>query len=772
MAGQIKIRIGATKDRSVDVVFSEIEKRGQRAAQNIAKNMRDALGGGKVSGSGVGGSDPVSQAKNNNEKISAETKKRIAKEMMYEKSAHRERLFWQRREMLERVRQERAAQRAAFNERRSFARRTSHRATRFLMPNAPLGSIAARTGTGLMRGLGVDADVSSMVSRSVSLEKQAVAISNAGYLPQSEGVNSKRVDPNDLVKDARAVSDKWGVDASSALDALAGFAGIAGDLDLGRKMLSDMAKLAAATGTELGDMASAAANMANQLDDGPDKVKQIYEGMKIFAGQGKLGAVEIEHLAKQMPRVVASARKFEGDALSNMGKLGALAQLARATGGAPSAAEAARAVAGFGNTLQKSARIDAFKGMGVNVFADKGKTKFKDPVKLIEESLMATGGNLQKMNKLFMDVVGARAVGGLAQSFNDAGGGEAGLAAVRKEIERLTKGASMSEKEIDESANRAANTKAAKGVRLQNKLDDIIEDGLEEILPALEEAAPAMVKFTKAMTELTAWAISNPWEAAWTAIEMSIVRAGLESSLRSVIERVIMNKVGSWNPPGFPGHVSGGPGMPGAPGGLPGAYGPVYGPVQQKSGGWGGKVGGALAFAGTIAFGADAGYRMGQAIAPFVMDGFLEGQKSAIDKAIEKNDVREELVDNLIKKARSEEGLTDDEKGALEAAYSDMTNRLDVSKDRAELGDTEKALVDMVATVAGQGDEVGQRQADEAAMGRLEAKLDVLRDVLSRELKVNVTNMPKPGGSKVDDAGRDSTDSWWNMGGLGRGYGG
>jgi len=90
------------------------------------------------------------------------------------------------------------------------------------------------------------------------------------------------------------------------------------------------------------------------------------------------------------------------------------------------------------------------------------------------DSSPATKGDLVKMNKIFMDVIGARAVGGLQKRFVDAGGGKAGLDAVDKEVRRLVE-AQVQEAEIKESAARAAETTAAKAARFQNELDRVTQ---------------------------------------------------------------------------------------------------------------------------------------------------------------------------------------------------------------------------------------------------------------------------------------------------------
>jgi hypothetical protein len=291
-------------------------------------------------------------------------------------------------------------------------------------------------------------------------------------------------------------------------------------------------------------MAAATANVSNGLGDVPDKARVIDEVMRTIAGQGKLGAVEISDMAVQMARIAATATSFGGDRAKNIQTFGALAQIARAEGGAPSAAESARSMGGFANTLKKSARIEAFKKEGIDVFTDKSKTTLRDPMALIKESLLATGGDMQRMNKLFMDVVGARTVGGLQKTFVGAGGGQAGLAKVDEQVQRMMK-AQISQDEVKESAKRAAETDAAKAARFQNSLDAITETTMKTLVPALEQAGPAILQFAEVIGRVATWATTNPKTAIMTAITASIARAGIESAFRSGIERLLLGATGA-----------------------------------------------------------------------------------------------------------------------------------------------------------------------------------------------------------------------------------
>lgn len=563
----IRIRIGASVESTVERSFSSIEKRAQKAQVAVQRGQRQT----------ASSAEKEAQREVKAKEKAAKEIERAASRMAKAQEREQQRLV-RASESLDRQRSRalianykaeeraaaqkeakirrgleqtaRAAERAIARERRqserssrrageSFARRTSHRASRFLTPEAPLASMAARGLRDVTSGLGVDLSIGGAFARNTALETQATQLSNSGYQAGQAGPNGQRVDPRELIAQARQTAGALGVSPEQALDALAQFQKLSGDLNQGRQQLAAMGQLAAATGSDLGEMAAAYANVANGLGDVENKAAMTEAVMRTIAGQGKLGAVEISDMATQMARVAASAGAFSGNKATNIQKMGALVQIARASGGAPSAAEAARSVVGFSSTFKKSARLDAFQSAtGGSAFADETHTSLKDPIQLIKESLLATKGDLQKMNAIFMDVVGARAVSGLTNEFNSAGGGQAGIAKVDAMVDRMMD-AQLKQTEIDESAKRASETAAAKAARFQNQLDMIAERTATKLIPALEKAGPSLLKFADVLGKVSTWALENPKSAIAVAITASIARAGIESTLRSGIERLI-----------------------------------------------------------------------------------------------------------------------------------------------------------------------------------------------------------------------------------------
>jgi hypothetical protein len=360
----------------------------------------------------------------------------------------------------------------------------------------------------LVSGLGVDTSFSSSVARNTALEAAAVDLSNSAYQAGEEGPNGKRVDPRRLIEQARSVGRNYAVDPSSVLEGLGKFSADTGDLATARDIVEDLARLSKATGTSFEDMIGAAGQVSVQLGDIPGKQKKIVDLMKAFAGQGKLGAVEIRDLASQMPAIASSAGGFEGGGERNLATLGAFAQIARQRGGSKTAAQAANDIQSFSSTFGKAARRKEFDKLGISLDSQTERGKTRDPIEILVEALAKTKGDVGAMNKLFMDVGARRATGGLRQVFNEsyskAGGNEAAkleaaMAAVRREIDRLRETA-VGEGEIRDSLNAALATSASKTQIFNNKFDELTEELSGKALPALERLGPAVLALVPAVT--------------------------------------------------------------------------------------------------------------------------------------------------------------------------------------------------------------------------------------------------------------------------------
>lgn len=538
----IRIRVGASVDTTVDRAFAQVEVRANKAYQNTtraaSKSGKDRAKAAENAAAAEGKAAEKAASKVAQEAERAAAKAATSARKLQDAFAN----AWTQignvaaREMAK-------ADRAAARNLDRFASRTSHNAARFLTPYAPLSSVAKRTANDLARGAGVNLDASSAISRNVDLESRAVSLSNQAYQAGQAGPNGQRQSAAGLAGEARSIGKEFAFDPAKVLEGLEKFTAKTGDLQTARDTLRDLTALSGATGSNLDDVVDAAGDVSNALGDVPDKGKRIVEVMKTIAGQGKLGAVEMRDLATQMAKVASAATQFEGDTGENIKKLGALVQFARATGGAASATQAATSIPRFADALTQGKTIKKFAQYGIHTTNDQGVAR--DPFAVILETLAKTNGDPTKVGALLSGSIGNRPVKALATTYRQAGGGTAGIEAVKAKFQEYTKGASLDDKTIQESNAARLQTTAAKAQQFQVAFDQVIQRVQEKLLPAMEKLEPVVLRLADVFGKLLTYAAENPVKAIVGAIVLAIGRAGIESALRAALETAIIDSAKS-----------------------------------------------------------------------------------------------------------------------------------------------------------------------------------------------------------------------------------
>ena len=393
---------------------------------------------------------------------------------------------------------------------------------------------AASVASGVL-SLGGGFSIQGAMQQGMSDRGLAADITQSGFLPHGTKVeNQRKRSTDEVLGAAQSAAVSYGFQTNTALAGLQKFVGISGDLDTGMKLLPKFAELARATGSSMDDIAEAAGNVSlnlGGLDKDGSKTMDVLRGM---AGQGKLGAVEMRDFAGQIAKISAAAGKFDGDLATNMLKMAALAQEARGEGGAFSASVAANAVTGFTTTLKTSARVAAFQGVGIDVYADKGKTKLKAPEELIEQALVKTGGDQLKMNALFKNIMGDRAVEGFAKRFNEAGGGQKGIDAVRGRFRELTEGTAMTEAEVSVAAQQRSQEADVKFEQAMERLRIVVAD---RGVPALEKLIPLIEQIIPTVAAMLSWFSENPWRGIGAIVGAAIAKDLAAAGLGKLMEK-------------------------------------------------------------------------------------------------------------------------------------------------------------------------------------------------------------------------------------------
>ncbi|MEJ7728219.1 MAG: hypothetical protein WKG00_03305 [Polyangiaceae bacterium] len=395
-----------------------------------------------------------------------------------------------------------------------------------------LGRAGLRVGGQVARGMGVDLDIGSQIAGSIALHQRLKDLSNAGYMPGKAGAAGVLQDTGAIGGDVKAASDKWGYSREAGVEGLQAFVAKSGNLELGRKVLGDMAQLARATGSELNEVMGAAGELGAALENSKDPAGDMLNIMRALAGQGKIGAVEMSDQVKYLGRLAATGPQFEGNVASNIQTMGMLTQLARQRGGAASAAEAFTSVSAFTTGFKKNARRSAFAAEGVDIEGAGGM--LRDPLAIVKDAIFKTGGDQGRLNKMFMDVRQAKPMDALRNVYMGAGGGKAGEAAVEAELLRL-KAATLDQTEVARASTDAMKETPQKVQQFNNKMQDVADKMMVRMLPALERAAPALESLAETAAKVAAVTVENPGAAILAVIIASIAKAAIGQAVGNAL---------------------------------------------------------------------------------------------------------------------------------------------------------------------------------------------------------------------------------------------
>lgn len=570
----IRIRVGAALDSNIGNAFKPIVDAARAARQAIEDEMARAWaavrGEGSAVGPGAGKGGPyravVREAERAADKVVAAEQKKQRKIEQEERRAQRRREAAERYVARIKERYFLAEQRRYERDEREVGRQRVGK-SKAIFGGAGRNIMAAGKGAlgiagSVARGAGVQTDLSTYVAAAVELETRATELSAAAY---DEGRDKgRRLDPKELVTLGRQVGQEAAFDPSKVLEGLQAFVGKTGDLATGKAALPGLAKLARATGTSLEDMVGAAGESAKALGEvGPGKDfetaeakgKALVNVLRLIAGQGKVGAVELKDLAKYGGRLAAASQAFGGDSAKNLGDMGALAQLAVSRGGAASAAEAATSVAGFANTLKTPARAKEFFGAGVQI-EDKERGGFrsvrdilKDASSKAVENAGDKGSATLEFKKMFANVMGARAADPAMQAYAEAFRKNLAVTkdktkadiAGRKAIDEMFDafGKAISADEEKASFDRSMQTSAAKVQLFNNRLSEIGARVAEKVLPELEKLGPSLIKLAEFTAKIVSTAVDNPGAAIALAITGSIAKAAIGNAVSGAVSKMI-----------------------------------------------------------------------------------------------------------------------------------------------------------------------------------------------------------------------------------------
>jgi TP901 family phage tail tape measure protein len=231
---------------------------------------------------------------------------------------------------------------------------------------------AASVGVGML-GVQAAGGLAGMASDVLDYEKALTRLQiTANSTPAAMREYSKTIEASSL---------NTGINRNEILSAGAAYVALTGDMETATNSTSTWAKIAAATGSTVSDIAQTAAAMSQQMHIGPKDMEATFSAL---AAQGKAGAIELKDLAGVMSQIAPMWATFKGGTgLRGVQELGAALQVVkRGFGG-----DAGETVTGLQSMLVAITKnAGRFKAAGINVFdVDKnGKESMKDVFSIVD----------------------------------------------------------------------------------------------------------------------------------------------------------------------------------------------------------------------------------------------------------------------------------------------------------------------------------------------------------------------------------------------------
>jgi hypothetical protein len=439
----------------------------------------------------------------------------------------------------------------------------------------------SEAGVGLIGGLltmGSGFVAADAIHRKFSLEKQSSLLANA-----ARGEGAQR---GDIEARARAVSIKTGIDAAEIAGSMKAYFDKASDFQGAMENAPLFAKLAKASGADVGEVGKVAGMLRVQNPKlSPDEMKNLLLGI---VGQGKAGAVDFAELASSAPVITSTSGMYGGKQSDNQRKLLGLSQVAIRTAG--DAAEAATTVSRFGQDVASNA--SKMEAGGVKVRDEKGG--LLDPAQIIANVLQQTKGDLGAAKHLGFGKESIKLLEAELPTFK-AGGKEA----VVKDIEKYEK-AGYTPEELEKDFAEVMETSASKFEMATNKIALIVEERLAPYLDRFADKLPEILPAIALTVDAFAW-------MAETAIDAGSAVAGFVKSIGEWEDQVEigLERIKKWfggdDSGGGAGDTSDAPKAPPETVNKGRAYGTITGTAVGTAigttvgaGGMGGAVGGAI----------------------------------------------------------------------------------------------------------------------------------------------------------------------------------
>lgn len=409
-----------------------------------------------------------------------------------------------------------------------------------------LGTIGSLAGTGLMIGGGFE--MANVARKELNAERQAALIVNA---VTTGGAPPPGANVANILGQASQVSRETGMSKEDVQAGVLAYVKSAkhGDFPNAMANMAFFAKLAKTTGADITEVASGAGMLQSQ--NPKLAAPQMQQMLLDMLAQGKAGSRSITEMVG-LAGVVGSVRGIFGeDTATTQRKLLGLTQLGAPEAG--SAEEAARGVKQMALQLEKPKNVKLLRGWGVQ-YNEHGQVA--SPEQMIEAVLTGTHGNLQKIGRVFETRSGGL-MRHMADTFNTAGGGGQGIAAVRAEMASVT-GATTTAGQLEDQFQQLMQTPAEKFQKALNDVSEVIAMRLEPLLGKLADKldSDAIGRFMQSVLDLAEWLINNPWQGLGAAVTLAITKEIAAEAIGTQIASILKTGIGQALASGITGGVA------------------------------------------------------------------------------------------------------------------------------------------------------------------------------------------------------------------------
>lgn len=263
--------------------------------------------------------------------------------------------------------------------------------------------------------------------------------------------------------------------------------------------LPSVARTAAATGSEVDDIAKSADSVGSNFNIAGKEMQAAFD---IMAAGGKAGQFELKDMARYLPSLSPAAKAVGFAGQQGLSDIVAMLQVIRK--GAGSSEEAATSLTNIFQKMESEETVKRFKKMGVDLEAamKKGRKEGRNLIEVFEEAAnQALKGDLSKLPNLIADQEFGRGVRALMTYRGEWQKLSATIRAtsagtVAKDLEQVTKDSQSALDRLSNSAQRAGQA----GARFMDSAFGT-SDRIQGVAKGLEATAQAIERINEAYSK-------------------------------------------------------------------------------------------------------------------------------------------------------------------------------------------------------------------------------------------------------------------------------